>query len=61
MKDLHDLFADLTTLLEDIHGVAVEGQRAGLSPDVHEVLLAAIRQELRRAHRLILDIAAALP
>lgn len=61
MKDIHELFADLTALLEDLHGVAVEGQQAGLSPDMQAVLLSSVRDGVQRISRIMPDIAARLP
>ncbi len=61
MKDVPELFADLTVMMEDIHGITVAGQQDGLTPDIHEMLLAAVRGHLVRVHRITLDIAMALP
>jgi hypothetical protein len=61
MKDVPQLFADLTVGLEDLHSVAVEGQRSGLTPDIQEALLASVRVSLRRIHRIVLNIGLTLP
>lgn len=42
-KSVPHLFADMTARLEDLHGIAVEGQCAGLSPDIHMILLLNLR------------------
>lgn len=42
-KSVPHLFADMTARLEDLHGIAVEGQCSGLSPDIHMVLLLHLR------------------
>jgi hypothetical protein len=42
-RDLPRTFADLTANLEDLHTIAVEGQRRDCSPDEHRVLLFHLR------------------
>lgn len=42
MTDLRKLFADLTCAIEDLHGIAVEGQAPNLSPDIQLCLLTSI-------------------
>lgn len=42
-KSLPHLFADMTAMLEDIHGIAVEGQAADLSADMRRALLVEIQ------------------
>lgn len=37
------LFADITARLEDLHAVAVEGQRRDNSPDIQRVLVCQLR------------------
>ena len=61
MKDVRELFADLTRMMEDIHSITVEGQRADLTPDMQSLLLAAVRDGVERVRRIMLDIAIALP
>lgn len=61
MKDVPELFAELTGVMEDAHGIAVEGQCASLTPDVQALLLAGVKEHVRRLHRIMLNIAAALP
>jgi hypothetical protein len=61
MKDVPELFADLTMALEDIHMFALDGQQRDLSPDMQAVLLASVREGVRRISRIMLDIAATLP
>lgn len=43
------LFADITGLLEDMHGLAVEGQSPSLSPDEEHVMS---RSLIHASHRL---------
>lgn len=42
MTDVRKSFADLTGAIEDLHGIAVEGQAPDLSPDIQLCLLASI-------------------
>ena len=42
-RDLPRAFVDLTANIEDLHGIAVEGQRRDCSPDEHRVLLFHLR------------------
>lgn len=42
------IFAAITTLLEDMHAVAAEGQAPGLSPDEVLPLIAHLRADARR-------------
>lgn len=46
MTDVRKLFADLTAAIEDLHGIAVEGQAPNQSPDIQLCLLAAISASL---------------
>ena len=46
MTDVRKLFADLTGVIEDLHGIAVEGQTPNLSADIQLCLLAAISASL---------------
>ena len=43
MKSVRHIFADITAALEYMHGIAVEGQANGLSPDIHIALLRQLR------------------
>jgi hypothetical protein len=36
VTDVRRLFADLTAALEDLHGLAVEGQHPDHTPDIQE-------------------------
>ena len=56
MTDVRRLFADLTAVLEDIHGLAVEGQHPDHSPDIQGVILTSVRYAMRRSQRIVLDI-----
>jgi hypothetical protein len=45
MKDaIPRLFADITAKLEDMHMIAVEGQRRDNAPDMHRVLACQLRK-----------------
>lgn len=48
MKSVPHLFADATALLEDLHGLAVEGQAQGIPPDMARVLVRDLRSGVRR-------------
>lgn len=48
MNSVQHLFTDLTAALEDLHGVAVEGQSPHATPDIHEGLLACVRMGIVR-------------
>jgi hypothetical protein len=58
---MRELFAELTALIEDVHGVAVEGQATGLSLDIHNVLARAVDDGLDRASEAVRSILARLP
>lgn len=51
-----DHFADLTALLEDLHGLAVEGQHPDLCEDISKTLCANLRLGLARSGRLVSSI-----
>ncbi len=59
-KSVRHLFADVTALIEDLHGVAVEGQAQGVSPDMARVLVGNLRSGIRRLDRAAQRIIAAL-
>jgi hypothetical protein len=48
MKSTSHHFADLTALLEDMHGIAVEGQAGDCPDDVKAVLLRQLYVQMRR-------------
>lgn len=52
MKSVQHLFAELTAALEDIHGVAVEGQSPHATPDMQASLLACVRIGLGKLERI---------
>jgi hypothetical protein len=54
------LFADMTAALEDIHGIAVEGQAADLSADMRRALLGDIQSGIRRLRTIAERISSAL-
>jgi hypothetical protein len=43
MADLPRAFAEITCRIEDLHGIAVEGQRRDNAPDMHRALLFHLR------------------
>jgi len=49
-------FADLTALLEDLHGLAVEGQHADLTEDISNALCASLTAGLARGRRQLVVI-----
>jgi hypothetical protein len=54
------LFAEITAVLEDMHGVAVEGQSSALAEVEGWALLAALRDGVQRIGRLMADVALTL-
>jgi hypothetical protein len=61
MKDVPELFADLTASLEDLHIIAVEGQQSDLPPEMYAALLVFVRDGVRKISRITLEITATLP
>lgn len=59
-KAIPHLFADATAKLEDLHAVAVEGQRADNAPDMQSVLIAHLRDGHAALDSTIRAIAMAL-
>ncbi|MGN6270268.1 MAG: hypothetical protein ACTHM0_10300 [Sphingomonas sp.] len=55
-KSVSHLFADITAHLEDLHGIAVEGQRADLSPDMAAALVMSVRTGIAQVDRLLMRI-----
>lgn len=51
------LFADVTMLLEDMHSIAVEGQRRDNAPDMQLALARHLRAGIVRLDGLVLEIA----
>jgi len=45
-RDLCRAFAELTCHVEDLHGIAVEGQHKDTSPDMHYMLVNQLRAGL---------------
>jgi hypothetical protein len=56
LRSLGRLFADVTAVLEDMHGIAVEGQSASTPVDVHTVLVGQLRGEEARLDQLLTKI-----
>jgi len=56
MKLVSHKFADVTAVLEDMHGIAVEGQAKDLTPDMQSALLMSLRSSLADLQRLLTGI-----
>lgn len=54
------MFADATALLEDMHGVAVEGQRRDNPAELQLALASSLRIGLVRIDRVLIDIGGAI-
>lgn len=59
-KAVQQLFSEITTKLEDLHSIAVEGQQSDYAPDMHGVLTTHLRSGLHALHADIGAILAAL-
>lgn len=59
-KSIHHLFPDAIALIEDMHGIAVEGQAQGVSPDMVRVLVGNLRSGVSRLDGTTKRIIAAL-
>ena len=57
MTSVPSMFADVTAALEDMHGVAVEGQSKSQTPDMQAALLMSLRHGLTNLDRLLAGIA----
>ena len=55
-KSTRRLFADATALIEDMHGLAVEGQGRDVPPEMKQVLCRNLRAGARRLTRIIVLI-----
>ncbi|WP_380787117.1 hypothetical protein [Sphingomonas sp. R86521] len=60
MIDVGETFAVIAAYLEEMHGVAVEGQSPMLTADEGWVLLASLRDGVQRVSRTMADIALTL-
>lgn len=56
MKSAQERFADLTALLEDLHGLAVEGRHPDLTEDLAKVLRVGLAAGLARGKRQIATV-----
>ena len=59
-KSVRYLFADVTALIEDMHGIAAEGQAQDVSPDMVRVLVGNLRSGVSRLDGTTRRIIAAL-
>ncbi len=55
-KDTSRKFAEITCLLEDLHGIAVEGQAASQSDCFYNVLIMALENGCRKMAKSIASI-----
>lgn len=55
-KSIPRLFAEVAGLLEDMHGVAVEGQRRDNPPEVQLALASSLRPGLVRLDKVLIEI-----
>ena len=46
MEGVPNLFADIRSALEDMHGIAVEGQSRDNAPDMQRVLASQLRMSI---------------
>ena len=53
MIDTAELFAQMTCQIEDLHGIAVEGQEADLPKDASRVFVALLATGLQRAGAIV--------
>lgn len=56
MTSAQERFADLTALLEDLHGLAVEGRRPDLTEDIANALCVSLAVGLARGKHQIATI-----
>lgn len=56
MKSPSNLFADVTAILEDLHGLAVEGQSVNLHDHARRVLVADLTTGIARLQRKLAKI-----
>jgi len=59
-KSIPHLFADVTALLEDMHSIAVEGQRCDNPPEVQLALVASLRPGIIRLDKALIAIGIAV-
>lgn len=52
--DIRRLFADITTMLEDLHAVAIDGQRSDNTRDMHGILAGELRRGIAKIEHLLL-------
>lgn len=60
MRVVPRLFADVTMALEDLHAIAIEGQRVDNAPDMQSVLILHLRSGLVALDAAMREIAKAL-
>lgn len=60
MRSVPELFAAATMVLEDVHPVATEGQRRGVSPDRLRALVGHLRAGMVTLEAILAEIAACL-
>ena len=60
MRRVAELFAAATMVLEDMHPVATEGQRRGVSPDALRALVERLRAGMVTLEVILAEIVACL-
>lgn len=60
MTRVAELFAAATMVLEDVHPVAVAGQRRDLAPDAARALVMRLRAAVATLEAILVEIAARL-
>jgi hypothetical protein len=58
VRSVPELFAAATMVLEDVHPVAVAGQRRDLAPDAARVLVGHLRAAVATLEAILAEIAA---
>lgn len=56
MTEPAELFARLTCEIEDMHGLAIEGQRLDQPPEVNAALVRSIRLRLHQCVQIVAQI-----
>lgn len=59
-KSIPNLFADVTALLEDMHGIAVEGQRSDNPVEMQLALASSLRPGIVRLDKALIAVGLAI-
>lgn len=57
MTNVHKLFVDATIAIDDLHSIAVEGQRRDDTPDIQIAIARHLRAGIINLNAIVLDIA----